>query len=71
VLLPLVFLAAIIGTVTVLQLDGTIRTFLGQQTMVGMIVIVVVLNIVGFGIICMLLNVWHLIRHDLHRSEDS
>jgi hypothetical protein len=71
VLLPLAVLGAIIITITVLQLNGTLREFLDRQSMFGMIAIVVTINIVGFGLIFALMNVWHFIRYGLLRQRDS
>ena len=69
VLLPL----AIVGSSVagpVLHLDGTLRMFLDQQSMLGMIAIVLVLNIVGFTFIYMLSMVWKSVKHDLLHYRD-
>jgi hypothetical protein len=71
VLLPLAVLGAIIITITVLQLNGTLRKFLDRQSMFGMIGIVVAINIIGFSLIFALLNVWHFIRDRFLGQQDS
>jgi len=70
VLLPLAVIGASIITLTILHLDGTLREFLDQQSMFGMIAVVLVLNIVGFAFIYMLAMAWNSIRHDLWRDGD-
>jgi hypothetical protein len=70
VLLPLVVIGASIVTLTVLQLNGTLREFLDHQSMFGMIAVVLILNIVGFAFIYMLVMIWNSIRHDLRRDGD-
>jgi hypothetical protein len=70
VLLPLAIIGACIIIFTVLQLNGTLREFLDNQSMFGMITVVLTLNIIGFAFIYMLVMVWNSIRHDLRRGSD-
>ena len=71
VLLPLAVVGASIVTLSILQLDGTLREFLDRQSMFGMITVVLILNIVGFAFIYMLMMVWNSIKHDLlHHHRD-
>jgi|tagenome__1003787_1003787.scaffolds.fasta_scaffold20496716_2 hypothetical protein len=70
VLLPLAVIGASIITLTVLQLNGTLREFLDSQAMWGMIMVVLILNIVGFAFIYTLIMVWNFIKHDLLRGGD-
>jgi hypothetical protein len=70
VLMPLSVLGAVIVAITILQLNGTLREFLDQQSMFGMIAVVVVINIVGFSFVCLLMMVWQCVRNDLLRSHD-
>ena len=70
VVLPLTVICGSIIVLTILQLNGTLREFLDRQSMFGMLMVVLVLNIVGFAFISMLIMVWHSIRHDLLRKRD-
>jgi hypothetical protein len=70
VLLPLAIVGGSIVTLIVLHLDGTLREFLDRQSMLGMIVVVLVLNLFGFASICMLVIVWNTIRHTLLHYHD-
>jgi hypothetical protein len=70
VLLPLAIIGSSIIVFTILQLNGTLREFLEQQSMFGMLMVVLVLNIVGFAFIYLLIMVWNSIRHDLLRHRD-
>jgi len=70
VLLPLVIVGSSVAVMIVLHLDGTLRTFLDQQSMFGMIAVVLVLNIVGFTFIYMLSMVWKSVKHDLLHYRD-
>ena len=70
VLLPLVIVGSSVAVMIVLHLDGTLRTFLDQQSMFGMIAVVLVLNIVGFTFIYMLSMVWKSVKHDLLNYRD-
>ena len=70
VLLPLVVIGGGIVTLIVLHLDGTLREFLDRQSVLGMIVVVLVVNIFGFASISMLIIVWNSIRHDLLHHYD-
>jgi hypothetical protein len=70
VVLPLAIIGASIIALTILQLNGTLQEFLDRQSMFGMLMVVLVLNIVGFAFIYMLIMVWNSIRHDLLRHRD-
>ena len=70
VLLPLVIVGSSVAVMIVLHLDGTLRMFLDQQSMLGMIAVVLVLNIVGFTFIYMLSMVWKSVKHDLLHYRD-
>lgn len=70
VLLPLVIIGGSVAVLIVLHLDGTLRMFLDQQSMLGMIAVVLVLNIVGFAFIYMLSMVWKSVKHDLLNYRD-
>jgi hypothetical protein len=70
VLLPLVVIGGGIVTLIVLHLDGTLREFLDRQSVLGMIVVVLVVNIFGFASISMLIIVWNSIRHGLLHHHD-
>ena len=70
VLLPLVVVGGSVAVLIVLHLDGTLRMFLDQQSMLGMIAVVLVLNIVGFAFIYMLSMVWKSVKHDLLNYRD-
>jgi hypothetical protein len=70
VLLPLATVGGGIVMLIVLHLDGTLREFLDRQSMLGMIVVVLVLNLFGFASICMLVIVWNTIRHTLLHYHD-
>jgi hypothetical protein len=70
VLLPLAIVGGSVAVMVVLHLDGTLRTFLDQQSMLGMIAVVLVLNIVGFTFIYMLSMVWKSVKHDLLHYRD-
>jgi len=69
VLLPLAVVGASIITLTILQLDGTLREFLDSQSKFGMITVVLILNIVGFAFIYMMMMMWNFIKHDLLRHH--
>ena len=71
VVLPLVIVGSSVAVMIVLHLDGTLRMFLDQQSMLGMIAVVLVLNIVGFTFIYMLSMVWKSVKHDLLHFRDS
>jgi hypothetical protein len=71
VLLPLAIVGGSVAVMIVLHLDGTLRIFLDQQSMLGMIAVVLVLNIVGFTFIYMLSMVWKSVKHDLLHFRDS
>jgi hypothetical protein len=70
VLLPLAVVGSSVAVLIVLHLDGTLRMFLDQQSMLGMIAVVLVLNIVGFAFIYMLSMVWKSVKHDLLNYRD-
>jgi hypothetical protein len=70
VLLPLAIVGSCVAVLIVLHLDGTLRMFLDQQSMLGMIAVVLVLNIVGFAFIYMLSMVWKSVKHDLLNYRD-
>lgn len=70
VLLPLAIIGASVAVLIVLHLDGTLRLFLDQQSMIGMIAVVLVLNLVGFAFIYMLSMVWKSVKHDLLNLRD-
>ena len=70
VLLPLAIVGSSVAVLIVLHLDGTLRMFLDQQSMLGMIAVVLVLNIVGFAFIYMLSMVWKSVKHDLLHYRD-
>jgi hypothetical protein len=70
VLLPLAIVGGSVTVMIVLHLDGTLRMFLDQQSMLGMIAVVLVLNIVGFTFIYMLSMVWKSVKHDLLHYRD-
>lgn len=70
VLLPLGIVGGSVAVLIVLHLDGTLRMFLDQQSMLGMIAVVLVLNIVGFAFIYMLSMVWKSVKHDLLNYRD-
>jgi hypothetical protein len=70
VLLPLAIVGGSVAVMIVLHLDGTLRMFLDQQSMLGMIAVVLVLNIVGFTFIYMLSMVWKSVKHDLLHYRD-
>ena len=70
VLLPLAVVGSSVAVLIVLHLDGTLRMFLDQQSMLGMIAVVLVLNIVGFAFIYMLSMVWKSVKHDLLHYRD-
>jgi hypothetical protein len=70
VLLPLGIVGGSVAVLIVLHLDGTLRMFLDQQSMLGMIAVVLVLNIVGFTFIYMLSMVWKSVKHDLLNYRD-
>jgi hypothetical protein len=70
VLLPLAIVGGSVAVLIVLHLDGTLRIFLDQQSMLGMIAVVLVLNIVGFAFIYMLSMVWKSVKHDLLNYRD-
>ena len=70
VLLPLATVGGSVAVLIVLHLDGTLRMFLDQQSMLGMIAVVLVLNIVGFTFIYMLSMVWKSVKHDLLHYRD-
>jgi hypothetical protein len=70
VLLPLAVMVGSIIAFVILQVNGTVREFLDRQSMLGMIVIVLTLNIAGFAFICMLMMMWSSIRHDLLRNGE-
>jgi hypothetical protein len=70
VLLPLAIVGGSVAVMIVLHLDGTLRMFLDQQSMLGMIAMVLVLNIVGFTFIYMLSMVWKSVKHDLLHYRD-
>jgi hypothetical protein len=70
VLPPLVIVGGSVAVMIVLHLDGTLRTFLDQQSMFGMIAVVLVLNIVGFTFIYMLSMFWKSVKHDLLHYRD-
>jgi hypothetical protein len=70
VLLPLAIVGGSVAVMIVLHLDGTLRMFLDQQSMLGMIAVVLVLNIVGFTFIYMLSMVWKSVKHDLLNYRD-
>ena len=70
VLLPLAIVGSSVAVLIVLHLDGTLRMFLDQQSMLGMMAVVLVLNIVGFTFIYMLSMVWKSVKHDLLHYRD-
>ena len=70
VLLPLVVVGGSVAVLIVLHLDGTLRMFLDQQSMLGMMAVVLVLNVVGFAFIYMLSMVWKSVKHDLLNYRD-
>ena len=70
VLLPLAIVGSSVAGLLVLHLDGTLRMFLDQQSMFGMIAVVLVLNIIGFTFIYMLSMVWKSVKHDLLHYRD-
>jgi hypothetical protein len=70
VLLPLAIVGGSVAVLIVLHLDGTLRIFLDQQSMLGMIAVVLVLNIIGFAFIYMLSMVWKSVKHDLLNYRD-
>lgn len=70
VLLPLAIVGSSVAVLIVLHLDGTLRMFLDQQSMFGMIAVVLVLNIAGFAFIYMLSMVWKSVKHDLLNYRD-
>jgi hypothetical protein len=70
VLLPLAIVGGSVAVLIVLHLDGTLRMFLDQQSMLGMIAVVLVLNIAGFTFIYMLSMVWKSVKHDLLNYRD-
>jgi hypothetical protein len=70
VLLPLCIVGGSVAVLIVLHLDGTLRMFLDQQSMLGMIAVVLVLNIIGFAFIYMLSMVWKSVKHDLLNYRD-
>jgi hypothetical protein len=70
VLLPLVIVGSSVAVLIVLHLDGTLRMFLDQQSMIGMMAVVLVLNVVGFAFIYMLSMVWKSVKHDLLNYRD-
>ncbi|QQP89611.1 hypothetical protein IGS68_27215 [Skermanella sp. TT6] len=70
VLLPLAVIGASVAVLVMLHLDGTLRLFLDQQSMFGMIAVVLVLNLVGFAFIYMLSMVWKSVKHDLLNLRD-
>ena len=70
VLLPLAIVGSSVAALILLHLDGTLRMFLDQQSMLGMIAVVLVLNIVGFAFIYMLSMVWKSVKHDLLNYRD-
>jgi hypothetical protein len=70
VLLPLAVIGASVAVLVMLHLDGSLRMFLDQQSMFGMIAVVLVLNLVGFAFIYMLSMVWKSVKHDLLNLRD-
>jgi hypothetical protein len=71
VLLPLVIIGVTVAALVVLHLDGTLRDFLDRQSMGGMIVVVLTVNIVGFVFIYMLSQVWKTVKYDLFDHRES
>jgi hypothetical protein len=70
VLLPLGIVGGSVAVLIVLHVNGTLRMFLDQQSMLGMIAVVLVLNIIGFAFIYMLSMVWKSVKHDLLNYRD-
>ncbi|HEV7368474.1 hypothetical protein [Arenibaculum sp.] len=68
--LPLLLIGGTAAVLVMLHRDGTLRTFLDRQSMLGMIAVVLVVNAVGFSFVYMASSAWKSIKRDLGRDDD-
>lgn len=69
-LLTLLLVGGVAGLVAFLQVNGMLRAFLDRQSVVGMILVVLVVNAVGFSFVYMLAAVWKAVKRDLGHDDD-
>jgi hypothetical protein len=63
-------LSALAKAALPLMLIGTLRLFLDRQSMLGMIIVVLAVNAVGFSFVYMVSATWKSIKRDLGRDDD-
>jgi hypothetical protein len=68
--LPLMLIGGTAAVLLALHRDGTLRLFLDRQSMLGMIIVVLAVNAVGFSFVYMVSATWKSIKRDLGRDDD-
>ena len=73
VLKALTMIAVIAATavaISILHEHGSLRAFLDRQSIVGITLVVLVVNAVGFGFVYMVSATWKAVKRDLGRDDD-
>jgi len=70
-MLALLVIAGTVALAVTLHLDGTLRDFLDRQSKVGMILVVLVLNAVGFGCVYLATVVWKEVRREFWHQDEG
>jgi hypothetical protein len=69
-LLPVLLVGAVTALLAVLHSNGMLRAFLDRQSVLGMIMVVLVVNAIGFSFVYMLSAVWKAVKRDLGHDDD-
>ncbi|WP_207485055.1 hypothetical protein [Arenibaculum pallidiluteum] len=69
--LAVLLIGGTIALAIVLHLNGTLRDFLDRQSKIGMIMVVLVLNAIGFGYVYLASAVWKQVRREIWRHRDE
>lgn len=69
-MLPVLLIGGLTALVAFLQANGMLRSFLDRQSVFGMILVVLVVNALGFSFVYMLSVVWKAVKRDLGHDDD-
>jgi ABC-type uncharacterized transport system YnjBCD permease subunit len=70
ILLPVLLVGGVSVLLAYLNSNGMLRAFLDRQSVFGMILVVLVVNAIGFSFVYMLSAVWKAVKRDLGHDED-
>lgn len=69
-LTAIAIIAATAAALSILHAHGSLRAFLDRQSIVGITLVVLVVNAVGFGFVYMVSATWKAVKRDLGRDDD-